>query len=417
MEAHCCTKHIKTPAAVYCKACGIYLCAEECERIHSNLFGKSHDVSILTEDVPKCPAHESQPLNLFCCDCFCKFLATAFLSFSFTLLMCVYFCSCTAFLCAECNSSSGEHKRHRVVPSKDLEKEFKAIIENVTTDLAKAAEDLAHTVSSLDEKATFINNAAAKVRESVHSSFEAIREAATVREKDLIALIDCRCAEITGSYSEFREKASAALSSQEEKGTLAALDKADPKDLEASAQAVREARASTEAAKKLASEWGSLSLRNVSMEFVGKEASEAALGAINSLSWIHVSNEYKAPTGLKMVHAGSTTAFLTWDTDPGALGYRVYKKDPGNTSFDSDPSWEGTTGKCLVTELRSETVYEFCVKGVYWSNSLSKPSESVEAITVKPLYPKVSALCSNMNDPVMSVRCLESLCELLLGNH
>lgn len=74
-----CTRHPEAVAASYCKECKMFMCAENCQGIHDNFFGKMHQVVLadtLTDfDLSggKCGTHNDYVFDFVCKDCACKF--------------------------------------------------------------------------------------------------------------------------------------------------------------------------------------------------------------------------------------------------------------------------------------------------------------------------------------------------------
>lgn len=70
-----CARHPDVGAAVYCKECKMFMCAETCQGMHNDFFGERHQVvstDSLTDFAPsggKCATHKDYVLDFVCMDC------------------------------------------------------------------------------------------------------------------------------------------------------------------------------------------------------------------------------------------------------------------------------------------------------------------------------------------------------------
>lgn len=85
----------------------------------------------------------------------------------------------------------------------------------------------------------------------------------------------------------------------------------------------------------------------------------------------------KKPTGLKVRKTTKTTAYLTWNTVPGADGYRMYhNKASGNVGASGD-------GKATVYGLKPRTTYYFHVRALDHHGNLGPASSRARGRTKK----------------------------------
>ena len=256
-----------------------------------------------------------------------------------------------------------------------------------------------------------MHNKAAKVRDSIQAAFESIREAATARERELLALVEEKCGEIEEDYTEFTQRINDALGPDGVEGSRTSLESLDDSDISSSLSAMREGKEAVSSAKELCAEWEVFQSRDDNIEFVGSGAVESVLSTVKSFKGVNTTKEYKGPKDLKVIHAGSSTVVLSWSLVPGVKRYAVFKKVGYAQDFMDNPAWEGTTGQCMITGLSPTTDYGFCVKGVYGEKVMRSPSEVAKARTTSSKFAKVADLSTDMKTPITAAKSLKSLCE------
>lgn len=224
-------------------------------------------------------------------------------------------------------------------------------------------------------------------------------------------LVEEKCGEIEDDYTEFTQRINDTLGPNGVEGSRTSLESLDDSDISSSLSALHRGKEAANSAKELCAEWEVFQSRDDNIEFVGDDAAESIMSSVKSFNGISVTKEYKGPNELKIVHVGAKTAVLSWSLVPGVKRYAIFKKVAYAQDFDENPTWEGTTSQCMITDLSPVTNYEFCVKGIYGNKVMSKPSEAIKVKTVNSSSDKVTSLIASMDNPIASAKNLKSLCE------
>lgn len=157
--------HTNKPAAIYCKRCEKYFCAE-CETMFHSTYFADHTPYVtrdLDEEIftDKCEEHTNYPLDFYCRD---------------------HICLC----CSLCKDRNGMHNNCSVVPLTDIRgEEVQQRLTKATTNIREKLERLnGFSLEGLKRKVEEFSCKANEAKEAIRRTFQELRKAIDARESE-----------------------------------------------------------------------------------------------------------------------------------------------------------------------------------------------------------------------------------------